>query len=330
MATKSQKRLGRGLSSLISVNDFDTDAPPAHHAHPPRSAAEPPAAPTPPPAAISPPVVQSTNEPIAAPTGAPLLLSPDDIRPNPHQPRKTMNDATLGDLASSIKITGLIQPIIVRLTPDGYELIAGERRLRAAKLAGLDAIPVFVREADSATQAQMALIENIQREDLNPIERGEGYRTLMAELGLTQAELAGRLAEDRSSIANYLRLLDLAMPVREMVQDGRLSMGHAKIIAGVPDPADQERLANLAVGQTLSVRNLERLVQQPAKPDQPSPKPAGSAHIQDLERNLTSQLGMRVHIRTAAAKGKGKVILHYTSLDEFDTLLAKLGVRVEE
>lgn len=229
-----------------------------------------------------------------------------------------------------MKATGVIQPIIVRQVAEGYELIAGERRLRAAKLAGLSAVPAIVRDVDAIAQAQMALIENIQREDLNPIERAEGYRTLLSQLGLTQTELATRLGEDRSTIANFLRLLELADPVRQMVANGQLSVGHAKVLAGVQAPAEQERLAKLVVSQDLSVRNLERLVAS-GTPAAAKPAAAPSPHLQDLEKNLARQLGMRVQLRTnPKAKGKGRLVIHYANLDQFDQLLSRLGVRLEE
>jgi ParB family chromosome partitioning protein len=254
-----------------------------------------------------------------------------EIVPNPHQPRKAFNDATIAELAASIRSTGLIQPLVVRKVAGGYQLIAGERRWRAAKMAGLTMVPAVVREVDSFTQAQMALIENIQREDLNPIDRALGYRTLIDQLGLTQAELAGRLGEDRSSIANFLRLLELSEPVRNLVRDGQLSVGHAKLLAGVADAAEQQRLANLVLAQGLSVRNLERLLQQggttppPARADK-----TPSAHIQDLEKSISRQLGLRVQLKTSGAKsGKGKLVLHYSSLDQFDDLLARLNVSAD-
>src|SRR5262249_38980992 len=149
---------------------------------------------------------------------------------------------------------GIIQPLVVRRVGSEYELIAGQRRLQAAKAAGLAQVPVVIRDADSFTQAQLALVENIQREDLNPIERAQAYRSLIEQLGLTQAELASRLGEDRSSFANFLRLLELTEPVRHMVRDGRLSLGHAKLLAGVPDILKQQKLAETVVSQELSVR----------------------------------------------------------------------------
>jgi ParB family chromosome partitioning protein len=308
-AMKTKPRLGRGLSSLISISSLPVEAEVA----PVESAA------------LS---RQSTVMDVIPVTGEPMLIPIGAIRPNPHQPRKTMNDASVAELSASIKTSGIIQPLVLRRTNDGFELIAGERRLRAAKLAGLTEVPAVVRDVDGFTQAQMALVENIQREDLNPMERAQGYRTLMDQLGLTQVELAGRMGEDRSSIANYLRLLDLSEGVRNMIRDGRLSLGHAKLLAGIPDPTEQLRIAGVVLAQGLSVRNLERLLQaatQPATVRKPASSPA---HIQDLEKTLARQLGMRVEVRSAA-KGKGKLVVHYASLDQFDDLLQKLGVRPE-
>lgn len=302
---KSGSRLGRGLSSLMSVSEAPADV---------ESSLE----------------SASVTTVEAVPTAQPLILSPSQIVPNPHQPRRTMNEASLAELAASLKSNGLIQPIVVRKVDDGYQLIAGERRWRAAKLAGLTEIPVFLKDVDAFTQAQMALVENIQREDLNPVERAQGYRTLMDQLGLTQAELAGRLGEERSTIANYVRLLDLAEPVRTALRDGQLSLGHAKLLAGVTDILEQQRLADLVISQGLSVRNLERLLQsEPPVTVTPKAPAASPAHQQELEKNLSRQLGLRVQLRTAAKKGKGRLILHYGSLDQFDELMTRLGVSVE-
>ncbi|HZL34643.1 MAG TPA: ParB/RepB/Spo0J family partition protein [Tepidisphaeraceae bacterium] len=253
----------------------------------------------------------------------------DQIVPNPHQPRRQMNESSIAELAASLKSTGLIQPIILRKVGSQYQLIAGERRWRAARLAGLASVPALIREATSAEQAQMALVENVQRENLNPIDRALAYRTLMNQLGLTQAELAGRMGEERSSVANFVRLLDLAEPVQAMVVDGRISMGHAKLLAGIADKAEQDRLANLVVSQNLSVRNLEKQLQSSKPATAPPPTTISvSPHLQDLERSLSQQLGLHVQVRSAAKKGRGKVILNYSSLDQFDELMNRLGVRV--
>jgi ParB family chromosome partitioning protein len=307
---KNKPRLGRGLSSLISISDIPVEAEvPAKTIPAPTSKSATPTAPSP-----------------TSPTELPIA----QIQPNPHQPRRSFSEASLNELAASIKSTGLIQPILVRKVGQQYQLIAGERRLRAAKLAGLTAIPALIRDIDTVTQAQMALIENIQREDLNPIDRAQGYRTLIDQLGLTQSELAGRLGEDRSSIANFLRLLDLAESVKTMVRDGRLSLGHAKLIAGISDTLEQERLANLVLLQGLSVRNLERAIKEGPKAEAKKPLPTGpAAHLQDLEKTISRQLGLRVQLRAAAKKGKGRLVIHSASLDQFDELLTRLKVSTE-
>jgi ParB family transcriptional regulator, chromosome partitioning protein len=316
---KAKPRLGRGLSSLISVSDLPVE---------PASVAATEA------------VIHQTSAPekadAAAPSGqtvgSPLEVAVESIHPNPHQPRKAFDETSIQALANSLKSSGLVQPIVVRrvMTNQGdhYELIAGERRLRAAKVAGLRTVPVLIRDVDAFTQAQMALVENVQREDLNPIDRAQAYRSLISQLGLTQGELATRIGEDRSSIANYLRLLELTPDVQSMVHDGRLTLGHAKILAGIADPIRQKELADRVVGQALSVRNLERLVQE-QPPVAPPQKPNASAHLKDLEQNLTSQLGLRVQLRAAGKKGKGRLVIHYGSLDQFDALLERMGCKSE-
>jgi ParB family transcriptional regulator, chromosome partitioning protein len=309
IAKPVKSRLGRGLSSLISVSELPVEADISPDASPPSQDRAVPASGS--------AVGQTIGIPVAA------------ITPNPHQPRRQMNEAAIAELAASIKSTGLIQPIVVRAVADGYQLIAGERRLRAARLAGLATIPALVREVDSSTQAQMALVENIQREDLNPIDRATSYQALIDQLGLTQAELASRLGEDRSSIANHVRLLGLEETVRNKVRDGALSLGHAKLLAGVSDLLDQARLASLVVAQQLSVRNLERLLQPAAAGRAARSMPVNSAHIQELERSLTHQLGLRVEVKASAKKGHGRVIVHYTSLTEFDDLMKRLAVELD-
>jgi ParB family chromosome partitioning protein len=254
------------------------------------------------------------------------------IVPNPHQPRREFNDASLAELAASLKSTGMIQPIIVR--PDGqggdtYQLIAGERRWRAAKLADLPTLPAIVRDVDGPTQAQMALIENIQREDLNPLDRARAYQTLLQHLGLTQAELAGRLGEDRSTITHFLRVLELPESVQAFIGEGRLTLAHAKLLNGVTDPAEQQRLAELAVAQSLSVRNLERLIQGNAAAAPKAPPAVASAHVKELERSLSRQLSLRVQLRSSRKKGHGRLVLHFSSLDQFDELMTRLGVRTD-
>jgi ParB family chromosome partitioning protein len=310
MSAKTRSRLGRGLNSLMAMSD--ESAVPEKQKLPGSVEKK-----------------TSEEEPVLPQEQSFLEVPIDRISPNPHQPRRDFDQALLGQLAESLKSSGLIQPIIVRPMEDGYQLIAGERRLRAAKLAGLTVIPVLVRQVDSFTQAQLALIENIQREDLNPMDRAGAYQMLLDQLGLTQAELAGRLGEDRSSIANHLRLLDLDPVVQEIVRAGKLSLGHAKLLAGVEDPLRQQRLAELAIAQDLSVRNLERLVQSPEEKPNITPSTLPSAHIVDLEKSISRQLGMRVQVRRSGKKGRGRLVIHYGSLDQFDQLIAKLGIETE-
>ena len=208
LPVKQQRRLGRGLSSLIGLSDTPDALP------------------------------DGTSPATATADDADAhVAATDAIHPNPHQPRRTFDDASLAELAASIRSSGVIQPLVVKRRPHGFELIAGERRLRAAKIAGLASVPVVVREVDAVAQAQLALVENVQREDLNPIDRAQGYRSLIDQLNLTQAELAARLGEERSGIANYLRLLDLDPAVQETVRAGTISLGHAKLLAGVADGA---------------------------------------------------------------------------------------------
>lgn len=304
---RTRPRLGRGLSSLMSVADPSGAPPVSADAGGGRAALR--------------------ADDGGALQNRVLELSVGSIDPNPHQPRRQFDEASLADLAASLKSSGLIQPIVVRPVGERYELIAGERRLRAAKLAGLQTIPAIVKEVDAYTQAQLALIENIQREDLNPIDRALAYNALVQQLGLTHAELAARLGENRTVVSHFLRLLDLSDSVRDMVQANQVSVGHGKLLAGLADASEQLRLARLVVDQGLSVRNLERILEQ----QQGAPEEAGegkqpsSAHIQDLERSISRQLGMRVQVKWSASRGKGKLVIFY-NLDQFDHLKERLGI----
>lgn len=327
----AKSRLGRGLNSLIKVS-IPSPAPVAADSTSPASG----------PSAGK--VVETKAASIQE--GAVNEVAVEAIVPNPHQPRRTFTEANLRELADSIRSNGIIQPLVVRRLPSPptgggaspkYELIAGERRLRAAKLAGLATVPAHVKDVDALTQAQMALVENIQREDLNPIERAQGYRTLLTQLGLTQSELAARLGEERSTIANFVRLLDLAAPVQYLLREGTLTLGHAKLLAGVADILEQERLAKLVIDQQLSVRNLEKVIadknsggsKPPAANATASAKAGRDAHYAELEKSITRELGMRAQLKGAGSKGKGKLTLHYANLDQFDSLMSKLGVNLD-
>ena len=265
--------------------------------------------------------------------GMPELLHVElsKLQANPNQPRKLFDEGSLASLAESVKVAGIIQPIVARQVGDHFEVIAGERRWRAAKLAGLVTIPVILRTVDPAEQAQLALIENIHRADLNPIERAQAYREMVRQLGLTQVELATRLGEDRSSVGHYLRLLDLPEITRDLIMAGTLSLGHAKLLTSIDNPNEIDRLACLVVSQTLSVRTLEILIKQGVTPSNPpAAVKLATPHIVDLERRISRDLSMRAEVKQAKKGGKGRLVLHYASLDQFDELLNRLGIKVDD
>jgi ParB family chromosome partitioning protein len=252
----------------------------------------------------------------------------DAISPNPYQARTVWNEQELADLAESIKANGVIQPIIVRRAGPGYQLIAGERRFRAAQMASLTTIPALVREASDEQLLEWALVENIHRMDLNPIERAKAYQNYLSTFCLTQAEAAERLGEDRSVIANYLRILDLPEEIKRMLAEGQLAMGHARAILALPTDELRRKLANRALAGRLSVREVERLVRkcltgssQARTTDRSKP-----AHILDLENKLSSQLGTKVSIETRKNGQRGRIIIEFYSLDEFDSIGEKLGL----
>lgn len=252
----------------------------------------------------------------------------DSIRSNPYQPRTVWDQQELEDLAQSIKVSGVIQPIIVRPADQGFELIAGERRFRAARLASLETIPAIVRQATDTQLLELALIENIHRTDLNPIERAKAYQNYLAKCSLTQAGAAERLGENRSVVANYLRLLDLPNEIKQMLTDGQLTMGHARAILALPTDQLRRKLANRAMAGRLSVREVERLVRKHlAGAEQTKKIPDFKApHIVDLENKLTSKLGTKVSIETRKNKERGKIIIEFYSLDDFDRITEQIGL----
>lgn len=192
-----------------------------------------------------------------------LSIGIEEVRPNPFQPRKKVKDTAIDQLAESIKEKGIIQPLLVRKVEEGYELIAGERRWRAAQKAGLTEVPVLIREADEPTvQLELALIENIQRENLNPIEEAEAYRRLMEEFQLSQEEIGRKVGKDRSTIANFLRLLKLSPWIRDKIAEGTISLGHAKCLLGLDSALEQTKLTEMIIEKGLSVRELEQLIKK--------------------------------------------------------------------
>ena len=244
------------------------------------------------------------------------------LAPSPHQPRRNFAEDAIAALAASLKRRGLIQPIVVRPVAGGYELVAGERRVRAARLAGLDALPALVRELSDEAAAETALVENLQRADLNPIEEARALRRLCDLPGRTQQEVAERVGRARPTVANLLRLLELCREVREMVEAGRLSMGHARLLVPLP-PARQRAAAAAAVEQELTVRQTERLLRRRRRPPaDPDPD------LERLQRELGDRLGFPVALR-GRRDGGGRLVIDYASAESLQGLLRKLGYEPE-
>lgn len=248
-------------------------------------------------------------------------LAVDLIQRGKYQPRKDMDPESLQELANSIKAQGVMQPIVVRAISDRkYEIIAGERRWRATQLAGLDTIPVVIRQVSDEAAIAMALIENIQREDLNPIEEAFSLQRLQQEFELTQQEVADAVGKSRSTVANLLRLMSLQADVRRLVEHGDLEMGHARALLAL-EGGDQSHAAGAVVSKGLSVRQTEALVRSlQASKGQPDVKERIDPNIRQLQDDLSQKLGAKVQIQHTA-KGKGKLVLSYSSLDELDGIL---------
>jgi ParB family transcriptional regulator, chromosome partitioning protein len=299
--------LGRGLGALLGGN------PPAQRA----------------PAAIAPEAPAAPAEPGERVIRVPL----DRIRPSPFQPRKEFAPEALQELTDSIRAQGIIQPLLVRERNGHYELIAGERRWRASQLVGLKDVPVIVREADDTAVLELALIENLQRENLNPLEEAQGYSELIQRFQLRQEDVAGKVGKSRAWVANALRLLKLPSDIQTYVRDGRLSVGHAKAILALDDGVEQLLAAERILKQGLSVRATEDFVahlqQQGQTPSLGGKKAAISidAHVQDLENKLRERFGTKVQLRYKA--GKGKVEIQFFSDDELERVLQILGVKAD-
>jgi ParB family transcriptional regulator, chromosome partitioning protein len=302
MSAPKRNALGRGLAALIP-------------------GAPPPSAPAP-----------TTGIASRRPSDGTRTIAVEEIHPSPGQPRTRFDDARLDELAASIKTQGIIQPLIVRArAPEnggGYELIAGERRWRAAQRAGLHELPAVVRDVAPTQAFEMAMVENLQREDLNPLEEAAGYQRLIEEFGYTQEQLSDRVGKDRSTVANSLRLLRLPDSVRGLLAEGRLSMGHARALLGLEVAAAMEKMARKIVAGELSVRRVEELVRR-SRDDSKAPEPAASgprtpsASARDLAMRLTRTLGTRVEV-LEVGKERGQIAIHYHSLDQLDALLERL------
>lgn len=287
MATKKLKGLGRGLDALLG-GDADITAPAA---------------------------------------GAPSTLPVGQLQAGKYQPRTRMDEGSLAELASSIKTQGIMQPVLVRPVGEGrYEIIAGERRFRAAQLAGLEEIPVLVRDVDDQAAAAMALIENIQREDLNPLEEAQGIARLISDFHFTHEQAAQAVGRSRSAVSNLLRLVNLAGPVQTMLMAGDIDMGHARALLAV-DSATQITLANVVVSKRLSVRETEKLVARAIEERNAPPASARQKEkpgdIVRLEEELSDKLATPVVFKMGP-KGRGQMIIDFADLDVLDGVLARL------
>jgi ParB family chromosome partitioning protein len=247
----------------------------------------------------------------------------DAVVPNRYQPRQTFPAQELAELAASLKQSGLLQPVLVRRKGDGmYELISGERRWRAAREAGLETIQAVVRNCSDEESILLALVENLQREDLNPIEMARAYQRMMNEFGLTQDIIAQRVGCERSSVANAVRLLHLPIEVQHLIETDQLSAGHAKVILGLASPAEQLRVAHLVVARTLSVRETEKILSSGLIVRKRKTKELRRSPFSDVEERLQKRLGTKVSVLNG--RRGGKVIIHYFSSSELDGLLEQL------
>lgn len=262
-------------------------------------------------------------------SGGVMMLPIAKVEANAAQPRKLFDPEALSDLAESIATHGILQPITVRLLQSGYyQIISGERRWRAARQAGLNEVPVLVIEADDKKVMELSLIENLQREDLNPMEEAAGYRKLMDEFGLNQEECSERVGKSRSAVANALRLMNLPEPIQAMVEDGRLTAGHARCLVSVADPALQQSLAEKIANDGLSVRQAEQLVKKlttpPKEKEAPAKDPLAVDYAAVAAKELSDKLGRRVKITTG--KKRGKLELEYYGVDDLNDLLDALAL----
>ncbi len=326
----SKPALGRGLGALMGGGIKSPFAAPSAPGTPAGGSGH---APIPPPL---PAPVPRPPAPAPLPPGSMVRkIARDRIRPSALQPRKEFPQESLAELADSIREQGIIQPLVVRVVGDFFELIAGERRWRAAGLAGLTEVPVIERVATDLEVLELALIENLQRENLNPIDEALGYQQLMTQFFLTQEQVGKKVGRGRVVVANATRLLKLPATVQEAVRDGRLSVGHAKVILGVEDPQQQEILARLAMRGGWTVRQLEAAIakKDPATSSLAVDLRAASTpvpvdpHLTDLENRIRDRLGLRIALHYKG--GKGRLDVQFNSNDELDHLLEVLGVTVD-
>lgn len=296
MSTKKKKRLGRGLEALLGstepLNSSDSSTS------------------------------GSTSAGSVTTDSVPSTLPIEKMQPGEYQPRTNMDQASLEELAASISSQGIIQPILVRpVSGDKYEIIAGERRWRAAQIAQLHEVPVLVRNIPDEATLAVALIENIQRENLNPVEEAVGLKRLMDEFELTHEEMARSVGRSRTAVTNLLRLLSLSPGAKQLLEQGNIEMGHARAILGLPLEY-QDTVAAEVYAKKLSVRQTEALVRSYANPKKKASKPSKSADIQNLEESLAEKLGTKVSLQDN--NGKGKLVIEYKNLDILDGILAHI------
>ncbi|MGC2694867.1 MAG: ParB/RepB/Spo0J family partition protein [Candidatus Angelobacter sp.] len=298
MMNDKRKGLGRGLESLLPARPAPTPiAMPALHA-----------------------------------AAGPQEISLDLIDPNPYQTRRQINEAALVELAESIRASGVVQPIVLRPAADGrFQIVAGERRWLASRRAGKTTIPAVVRQISNEQAMEITIIENLQREDLNPIEQARAFERLSREFNLTQEQIATRTGKDRASIANFIRMLKLPDGLQDALESGGISFGHGKVLVGlVGFPEQLERAAREVIEKHLSVRQTEELAArllnpEPAEQKQQKPTLAVDPNVREAQRNLEQSLGVKVEILDR--KGKGKIILKYGSLEDFDRIVEALGMK---
>ncbi len=346
---KSRRRLGRGLGSLLGsavpvevpASEVAKKEPATHSAMSPAEFGTPvPATAVEEPVSVETSSASVSRETVAEAelTGTQVRLLPvGKIRPNQHQPRQAFDEQALEQLAASIRENGVMQPILVRPSSSGsFELIAGERRWRAAQRVPLERIPAIVREVDDQTAAEWALIENLQREDLNPIERAEAFRQLVDRFGLTHQTLAERVGLDRSSVSNLLRLNDLDAESKAAVRSGALGLGHARSLLVITNKEARQALCREAVRRQWSVRELERKVRAlnsatlESRASGNGSSTAGvNAHLADLEKQLSAHLGTRVQVVRGKKKGSGKLMIEFYDLDQFEGIMSRLGYKNE-
>lgn len=315
--SKSARRLGKGLDSLVS-NLTQLRSPVGAERAPVRDLA-----------------VPSREDPTDSPETHVEMLPVASITANPFQPRSGDIDESAKDIVESIRNNGIIQPILVRRCGKGFEIIAGERRAAAARHIGMDRVPAIIRDATDEEMLELALVENIQREDLNAIDRATAYRRYCKRFGLTTDEVARRLGEDRTTVANYLRLLDLSSDLRDRVSQGRISMGHGRCLLGVHDEARRIELADSIERNGLSVRAVEQIVRSDKSlgsrvgHDETQSRDTRSPHLRQVEEAFEHALKTKVSIQEGKRKGRGRIVIEYYNLDDFDRIRAALGVDLE-